>query len=813
MKKVLLSIVILFAFGLWSNAQVIENFESLSMNLFSGGTNGAISVVANPDASGINTSGYVAKMVRGFDGDPWAGWYATLPTPVNVTDNKYVHLKIWKPRVSPVVFKYEGAVNSGDVNPIQPQALIGQWEELVFDMSVVSGDYVKIVLIPDFENPLTLTEDIILYYDDLYVNNDPTVGSAPVQVMEDFEHIALNLMLNGPDDLSTMTMIDNPDMSGVNVSNKVIKFFRDKDGFLWDGFWSALPAVIDVTTNKFVHVKVWKSRISPLKFKIEGGTAGTIEVDSKYPQTLTNAWEDIVFDFSEKTGTYPVIAFLPDFLETTEDLTMYFDDIILNNDPNPIAPPSQKISVNMNESGMTAGSPVWIAGTFGGIHGTWAEPGTNANNEMTDPDNDGIYSINVSLPEGLYAFKFFWANGWGNGDPAPGGDRTLQFTNTTDVLYKWGVDGVVGPPSVEFNVNMSQQITLGTFNPETDYVDVAGSFNEWNGENHHLTAVGAGLYNIVVENFTAGDNIEFKFRINGDWATSEFPNGGANRTYTVLDGPNVITVWYNDEEPAPTGDVTLADFEDGTNGALTIHVMGCGDYDNPELHPVDETFMVIDNPDPTGLNTSAKVLKFIRRGTTNGGMPWGGFYAGCEPQADVTTSKYVTIQLWKSRISPIAFKLEGGAAGNSGDVFAMNDQVETNKWEEFSFDYSALTGPYPTVVLIPDFETPDLTIAADIDIFIDNIRVTEGAAGIGNVIKVNNVNVYPNPVTSDILITSSIQMKNVEIINLAGQVVKSFNIDNHAPVFQANVSDLVSGLYFIRVSDGTTTYGTKMLKQ
>ena len=208
MKKLLLSIMLFAVVGIYTNAQTIENFESLTMNIFSAGANGAISVVPNPDASGINTSGYVAKMVRGFDGDPWAGWYATLPTPIDVTTNKYVHIKIWKPRISPVVFKYEkDGGNSGDVYSMNPQTLTGQWEELVFDMSVVTGDYVKIVLIPDFESPLTLTEDITLYYDDLYANADPTVGSAPAQVMEDYEPIALNLMLNGPDDLSSMTCL------------------------------------------------------------------------------------------------------------------------------------------------------------------------------------------------------------------------------------------------------------------------------------------------------------------------------------------------------------------------------------------------------------------------------------------------------------------------------------------------------------------------------------------------------------------------------------------------------------------------------
>jgi hypothetical protein len=321
----------------------------------------------------------------------------------------------------------------------------------------------------------------------------------------------------------------------------------------WGGFWSALPTVIDVTDNKFVHVKVWKPRLSMIKFKIEGGAAGTIEIESMYPQTLTNAWEDIVFDFSDKTGTYPIIAFLADFVDPvglTEDIHIYFDDIILNNDPNPITPPSQKINVDMTESGMTAGSQVWIAGALGGIHGTWAEPGTNPANEMLDTDGDGIYSITLALPEGLVAFKFFWGMGWTNGDPAPGGDRTLTLTNTMDVLYKWGQDGIVVPPAsptIVWVVNMSYQMAQGNFNEATDYLDIAGTFNEWNGENHHLTALGDSLYGITVENFVVDSTIKYKFRINGDWATSEFPNGGPDRSYTVLEGLNEITVWYNDE--------------------------------------------------------------------------------------------------------------------------------------------------------------------------------------------------------------------------------------------------------------------------
>ncbi|MBK9358039.1 MAG: T9SS type A sorting domain-containing protein [Bacteroidales bacterium] len=455
MRKFTLLFVMMLTFSLSSMAQTIENFESIKMNIFAAGSNGSLTVVPNPDPSGINTSGNVVKMVRGKDGDPWAGWYSDLQTAVDVTANKYVHLKVWKPRISPVVFKYEGALNSGDVYSMQPQTLVNQWEELVFNMGdTVSGDYLKVVLIPDFETPLTLTEDITLYFDDIYANNDPTIGSAPVQIIDNYETIPLNYLLGGAEDLSSMMILPNPDPSGINISDYVIKFNRDKDGVPWGGFWSSLPAEIDVTTNKFVHVKVWKPRISPIKFKIENGPTNH-EIFSKNEQSKVNEWEDIVFDFSEFTGTWPIIAFLPDFNDPvglTEDITIYFDDIILNNDPDPVSDsPELTLNVDMSDLTIPEGTPVYLSGALGGIYGNWAEPGTNPNNEMFDTDSDKIYTITIQIPVGLVNFKFFLGTGWGGGDPVqePGldpGNRTFEFSETISLTYKWGVQGILSVP-------------------------------------------------------------------------------------------------------------------------------------------------------------------------------------------------------------------------------------------------------------------------------------------------------------------------------------------------------------------------------
>lgn len=54
------------------------------------------------------------------------------------------------------------------------------------------------------------------------------------------------------------------------------------------------------------------------------------------PQTKVGEWETIVFNFSEKTGTWNVIAFMPDFadpIDLEEDIVIYFDNIRLGGPP------------------------------------------------------------------------------------------------------------------------------------------------------------------------------------------------------------------------------------------------------------------------------------------------------------------------------------------------------------------------------------------------------------------------------------------------------------------------------------------------
>jgi hypothetical protein len=71
------------------------------------------------------------------------------------------------------------------------------------------------------------------------------------------------------------------------------------------GFWSALSVPVDLTTDKYIRVKVLKPRISPLHFKVEGGTPflPLLKLILSMSKQRTGEWETIVFYFENATGT------------------------------------------------------------------------------------------------------------------------------------------------------------------------------------------------------------------------------------------------------------------------------------------------------------------------------------------------------------------------------------------------------------------------------------------------------------------------------------------------------------------------------
>ena len=168
-------------------------------------------------------------------------------------------------------------------------------------------------------------------------------------------------------------------------------------------------------------------------------------------------------------------------------------------------------------------------------------------------DEDDWQVVSVDLQNDLMTG---WINGNGTINAASGSVAIdgIQIRCSEDVSMSLFVDMVterynIAPVEVTFDVNMNVQALMENFTIGTDIVDVAGSFNGWGSDVMVLEdADGDSVYSMTLTGVYPGETLEYKFRMNSNWDTSEFPNGGPNRVYVVPDTNSVVYNWYDDVE-------------------------------------------------------------------------------------------------------------------------------------------------------------------------------------------------------------------------------------------------------------------------
>jgi hypothetical protein len=149
-------------------------FESTSLNYaFTDFNGGNVTVVANPNASGINLSGKVAKMVKG-PGEVYGGSYITLDKPIDFSAGKTVKVKVFSPRVGAKLLLKVENLNDGGIN-FEKEVLTtkaGAWEELTFDYSTINTarSYQKVVVIFDLGTAGDGSANFTFYFDDITLN-------------------------------------------------------------------------------------------------------------------------------------------------------------------------------------------------------------------------------------------------------------------------------------------------------------------------------------------------------------------------------------------------------------------------------------------------------------------------------------------------------------------------------------------------------------------------------------------------------------------------------------------------------------------
>jgi hypothetical protein len=298
-------------------------------------------VIANPDRSGINTSAQVARMQK-FAGEVFGGSTLSLTSTVNFSQGRAFRMKVWASRPVPVLFKLEGPDPNSlgdDRERTRDHGGSGGWEQLCFDFT---GDTTglttrAITFIFDLGvNGAAATDPArwTFYFDDIEqvasCGGGTSLGPVTFEPGELGQGFTWNVFENG--DNPPVTFPANPDRTGANTSATVARFTARPAGAPFAGtITNDLPTFTLNATNSCVKIKVWKPVISDVGIKFETATqASTGEI--RVPNTVTNAWEELTFDFAGKIGEpsstdITGLVLFPDFATRTQDNVIYFDDI------------------------------------------------------------------------------------------------------------------------------------------------------------------------------------------------------------------------------------------------------------------------------------------------------------------------------------------------------------------------------------------------------------------------------------------------------------------------------------------------------
>ncbi len=131
-----------------------------------------------------------------------------------------------------------------------------------------------------------------------------------------------------------LEIIDNPDATDPNTSAKVAKFTARVDGATFAGVTTDGIGTFTLDdNNSTIKIMVWKTTISDVGIKLEAA-GGWSEGEIKVANTVTNQWEELTFDFSDRNnppesegGVFAKLTIFPDFTARSQENVIYFDNV------------------------------------------------------------------------------------------------------------------------------------------------------------------------------------------------------------------------------------------------------------------------------------------------------------------------------------------------------------------------------------------------------------------------------------------------------------------------------------------------------
>lgn len=123
---------------------------------------------------------------------------------------------------------------------------------------------------------------------------------------------------------STYAIINNPDKSGINTSNRVLETVHGNES--WAGLFVNIKDKIDFSAKSKISFKVWAPKTGTVRVKIENSANTNEFAERDVDVTTANTWVQLEVDFNGAAAVFDRIVLFPGWGTTSGD-TYYIDAI------------------------------------------------------------------------------------------------------------------------------------------------------------------------------------------------------------------------------------------------------------------------------------------------------------------------------------------------------------------------------------------------------------------------------------------------------------------------------------------------------
>jgi hypothetical protein len=571
-----------------------------------------------------------------------------------------------------------------------------------------------------------------------------------------------------------LEIVDNPNVSGLNVSSKVGKFTAESTGQSY-----ALVISEDIgsftfdASNSYVTLKVNKGVISEVAVKLEGtGIAKEI----KAVNTIVNGdWEELIFDFSSEVGrTYNKLVLIPDFAARTQNNIIYFDDLTFAAQP---AGSCDDGILNGDETGIDCGGSCTSCPDV---------------SECAGASSDAQVG---SFPSG-YTYEF---------KTLENGDVRLIFALPT------GTDGVVARAwqEVPFNetlmsvagavatLDISGYTTGTTISYAVKFEWAAGGFGV---TKYYPYTVGENCSSTGEGDSTAPTNVAVSIGTVGAFSAELLLNAedeAGNITYNVTYGEGKVaqvTGVSNTEKS-----FVISGLMAETNYNFTV-IASDASANAADGITVSAT---------TGVDTNTACEGQASEAGPDGNAWSKGYKYKFETVVNATNANQNDVVFIYTLLEPINGEPQVKITATNGTVRYLNKIMVTDEAEgkQYTYRESNASGTLsfsfraglPAGQGISESKIFSYTLGED---------CSTASVAENDLLKLR---LFPSPAKNELKISAENIIENVAIYNALGKQVKSFAV--HAFSINLDISDLSTGIYILKYTAKNAVGSMKFIKQ